>query len=100
EHGVLDARRIREPALRQPALDRHLAAFEPRRDLAAGARLVALVSATGGAPDAGGRALAAALARLRRSGSRMNVAESHAQPSLRSLTSPRGRALNIMPPIS
>src|SRR5262249_31499708 len=100
-HDVVgDAGRIREAALRQPPLDRHLAALEPHRNLAARARLVALVAAPGGAAHAGGRALAAALRRPGRAGGRMDVAESdraHAGPTSSTFT--RCRTLNSMPRI-
>src|SRR5207249_12296318 len=43
--GLADERRI-EAALRQPALDRHLAAFESKLVIAAGASGLTLVAAT------------------------------------------------------
>src|SRR5438105_1578746 len=51
--------------------------FEARRDLAAGARLVALVSLAGGAAEPGPRALAAPLLGPRRARCRMNRSQSH-----------------------
>src|SRR5258706_6505572 len=74
---VFHARRVHEPALRQAALNRHLAAFEPHRDLASGAGLVSLVTTAGRATQTGGGALAASLRILRRASSGTNRSESH-----------------------
>src|SRR5439155_23275918 len=63
---VFHPRRVDEPALRQAALDRHLAAFEPHRDTASRAGLLALVALAGRATLATRCALAQALRILRR----------------------------------
>src|SRR5262249_40557587 len=75
QHLIRRATEILEAALRQPPLHRHLPAFEPHWDLAARARLVALVSLARGAAEARRRALAAALLRLRRARCRANLSE-------------------------
>src|SRR4029079_3697023 len=61
EDGVLHARDGPEAPLRQPALQRHLAAFVPRRAVASRARLAPLVTATGGLAVAGTRPASYAL---------------------------------------
>src|SRR5690606_4772504 len=48
DRRVLDAEGILEAVLRDAALERHLAALEPRWDLGAGAALLALVTLGGG----------------------------------------------------
>src|ERR1043166_1271458 len=74
---VFHAPRVREPALREAALDRHLAALEPHRDAAARAGLLALVALAGRTPLAAGCALAEAFRLLHRAGGGMDVPESH-----------------------
>src|SRR5947207_10041623 len=74
---VFHARRVREPALREAALDRHLATFEPHRDSAARAGLLALVALAGRTTLAAGCTLAEALRLLHRAGGGMDVPESH-----------------------
>jgi hypothetical protein len=61
EDLVFDTVMVREAALRQTPLNRHLTAFKPRRDAAARTRLVALVALASGAAEARCRTLAAAL---------------------------------------
>ena len=78
EDGVLGARDGPEAALRQPALQRHLAALVPRRAVAARARPPPLVPATGRLAVAGARPAPDALAPARRSGRRMQMTEVHA----------------------
>ena len=60
---VLVPEDVGEAALRQPAVERHLAAFEAALDLIARARLRALVAAAGGLAVARARAAADALLR-------------------------------------
>src|SRR5688500_17996731 len=74
------AERIREPALRHPARERHLAAFESwlaaARTMMPGARLDALVSLAGRLARAGARAAAEPLAVPVRAGCRHQVVKS------------------------
>ena len=96
-HRVLDPERIVEPALRDAAMQRHLAALEAALVLVAGARLRPLVPAAGGLAQA--RALAAADARRRLLGAlgRTEVVQSHVRYST---TVTRWRTFWIMPRIA
>ena len=76
---VLDLEAVLEAAeLRDAHVERRLATLEPRRDRAAGARLLALRAAARGLALAGGDAAADARALLARPFGRAQVVESHA----------------------
>src|SRR5262249_36210413 len=77
DHLVLDPARVLEATFGGAPLERHLAALEPHRDLAPGARLLALVPLARGAADPGRGPLAAALPRARGAGRGMNGADAH-----------------------
>src|SRR5678815_2613136 len=62
DDAVLDPERIAEAALRQAALERHLATLEARVCVTAGARALPLVTAAGGLAVAGSRTAAEPLA--------------------------------------
>src|SRR5580765_3334 len=76
-HLVFDPMMVVEATLREAPLDGHLATLEARRNLAAGARLVTLVSLAGGATQTGRAALAAPLLGARRARGGMNLSQSH-----------------------
>src|SRR5437879_222627 len=67
DHRVLLAKQVGEPALRNPALQRHLAALEAEVLLAPGARQLPLVARRGGLAVSGARAAADPLRLLARS---------------------------------
>src|SRR5262249_51752599 len=65
------AKRIVKAVLGQPPLERHLAAFESGRDVAAGARALAFMAAAGGLAVPGAIAASDALSFLSRAGCRL-----------------------------
>src|SRR5258705_6123237 len=70
---------VREPALRKPALDRHLAAFEPARHHGARARTrsLSLVAASRGAAETRRRAQPAPLLGMRGAARRLQLTDLH-----------------------
>src|SRR5262249_21135888 len=74
---VDDALQIVEPALGHAPLQRHLAAFEPRRRARPGPLALALVAASAGAADARAAALAAPLRLAYRARRVMQIPELH-----------------------
>src|SRR4029077_20084402 len=75
---IVDLEAVLEAAqLRDPHVERRLAALEPGRDRAAGAGLLALRAAAGGLALAGGDAAPAAGPRRARGGRRLEIVELH-----------------------
>ena len=103
---VLDLEPVLEAAqLRDAHVERRLAALEPGRDRAAGARLLALRAAAGGLALAGGDAAADAGARLVRALGGLEVVELHAfspasRTSASSSTVTRNRTWRTMPRVA
>src|SRR5204863_3220585 len=86
--GVVLLRRRLEAALRQPALQRHLAAFEADLVIAARARLLALVAAARGLAQARADAAADAATRLLGAFSRLDGVQFHVLVPTRALRAP------------
>src|SRR4029079_15474345 len=74
---VLDTERVVESALRDAAVQRHLAAFEPALEREAGERLRTLVTAAGRVAVAGALTAAHALLRVLRALWRFEIREIH-----------------------
>src|SRR5262249_9824253 len=111
---VVDLEPVLEAAqLRDPLVERRLAALEPRRDRAAGSRLLALRAAARGLALAGGDPAADARARRTGAGGGLEVVEFHASsfsaspfaaalvpPSATSSTVTRNRTWRTMPRVA
>src|SRR6266481_3912167 len=80
DDGILFLENVGEATLGQPAMQRHLAAFESAHDAVAGNRARALVPAAGGLADPRSHAAAQALLRMFLSSGRFQIAEIHKLP--------------------
>src|SRR5712691_1590533 len=80
DNGILLLENVGEPALGQPAMQGHLAAFKSAHDAVAGNRARALVPAAGGLADPRSHAASHALLRMFLSSGRFQIAEIHNCP--------------------